>query len=310
MRWYVKWGLLTFGVVATILMVRLFLFTSYYIPSKGMENTLLQGDRIIASKWSYGYRVPFISAQDPYRISHSKLKAGKLVLFNNPADKKTDKIEDRELFIGRFAGLAGDTIIVDNEFNIHPKEAYFNPDQKIIYKYRRADKGVVDSLVAKLRLDIEPALGEDSLYCFQSFSHYEHYLITSAPHLENLIEPSSTTYTSLHQLVIPSKGVTSKVEDWNKALLCNTILLHEKREAYVKDGLLYIDGVATDEYTFTQDYYWIIANNSMNIIDSRVFGFVPHNHIVAKPIFIWLSTKPGSSLFTGYRWNRIFKTLN
>lgn len=77
----------------------------------------------------------------------------------------------------------------------------------------------------------------------------------------------------------------------------------------MKENQLYINGQIIQEYQFTQDYYWMSSNNSLNLSDSRQFGFVPHSHLIGKASFIWFSKDPNHSLFSGYRWNRIFKSI-
>ena len=44
-----------------------------------------------------------------------------------------------------------------------------------------------------------------------------------------------------------------------------------------------------EEYTFKMDYYWMQGDNRHNSADSRYWGFVPEDHIVGQPIFVWLS---------------------
>lgn len=63
------------------------------------------------------------------------------------------------------------------------------------------------------------------------------------------------------------------------------------------------------EYTFLQDYYWMMGDNRHNSADSRSFGFVPHNHIVGKPVFIWLSLDANKSGLSKVRWERMFTTV-
>ena len=75
-----------------------------------------------------------------------------------------------------------------------------------------------------------------------------------------------------------------------------------------KDGI-YINGQKADSYTFQQDYYWAMGDNRHNSEDSRAWGFVPHDHIVGKPLFIWFSTK-NASMKDGIRFKRIFKSAN
>jgi signal peptidase I len=57
------------------------------------------------------------------------------------------------------------------------------------------------------------------------------------------------------------------------------------------------------------DYYWMMGDNRHNSEDSRVWGFVPEDHVVGKPLFIWFSTKEGE-IGKGINWNRIFTSAN
>ena len=70
---------------------------------------------------------------------------------------------------------------------------------------------------------------------------------------------------------------------------------------------IYINGKETDEYTFKMDYYWMMGDNRHNSADSRFWGFVPEDHVVGKPIFIWLSLDNDRGWLAGkIRWNRLF----
>lgn len=63
-----------------------------------------------------------------------------------------------------------------------------------------------------------------------------------------------------------------------------------------------------EEYTFAMDYYWMQGDNRHNSADSRYWGFVPEDHIVGRPVFIWLSIEKDNPWFKGHiRWNRIGK---
>jgi signal peptidase I len=76
----------------------------------------------------------------------------------------------------------------------------------------------------------------------------------------------------------------------------------------VKGDKVYINGEQTDSYTFKYDYYFMMGDNRHNSSDSRVWGFVPEDHVVGKPVLVWLSTDKDRSLFDGgIRWKRLFK---
>lgn len=68
----------------------------------------------------------------------------------------------------------------------------------------------------------------------------------------------------------------------------------------------YVNGKISSEYTFKQDYYFMVGDNRHNSGDSRAWGFVPYNHIVGKAVFVWLSTDPDADGFIdGIRWDRL-----
>ena len=106
---------------------------------------------------------------------------------------------------------------------------------------------------------------------------------------------------------IPAKGKSVKLTQDNIAIYERPIRVYEKNTLEVKDGKIFINGKQTNEYTFKMDYYWMMGDNRHNSADSRYWGFVPEDHIVGKPLFIWLSLitdRYGKS--HGVRWSRLF----
>jgi len=62
-------------------------------------------------------------------------------------------------------------------------------------------------------------------------------------------------------------------------------------------------------YTFQMNYYWMMGDNRHKSADSRYWGFVPEDHIVGRPVFIWLSIEKDRPWLKGHiRWNRLGKT--
>lgn len=106
---------------------------------------------------------------------------------------------------------------------------------------------------------------------------------------------------------IPKAGVTVPINMDNIALYHRIINVYENNDFEIKGGKIYVNGAEINEYTFGQDYYWAMGDNRHNSEDSRMWGFVPHDHIVGKPLFIWFSTKEGS-IGNGINWDRIFKS--
>lgn len=110
-------------------------------------------------------------------------------------------------------------------------------------------------------------------------------------------------------IYIPKKGQTVSISEKNLPLYERVIRNYEGNTLETKGDGIYINGKKTDKYTFKMDYYWMMGDNRHNSADSRMWGFVPEDHIVGKPIFIWLSLNKDKGLFNGkIRWNRFMKS--
>ena len=109
---------------------------------------------------------------------------------------------------------------------------------------------------------------------------------------------------------IPKKGESIALNMDNIAIYERPIRTYEGNELVVKDNKIFINGQEAKEYTFKMDYYWMMGDNRHNSLDSRYWGFVPEDHIVGKPIFIWWSSDPDRGGFSGVRWNRLFRFVD
>ena len=110
---------------------------------------------------------------------------------------------------------------------------------------------------------------------------------------------------------IPKKGAKLHLTLQNLPIYERPIRVYEGNDLQVRNGKIYINGKPTNEYTFRLDYYWMMGDNRHNSADSRSWGFVPEDHIVGKPIMIWLSLDKDRSLFDGgIRWNRMFRWVH
>ena len=110
-------------------------------------------------------------------------------------------------------------------------------------------------------------------------------------------------------IYVPKKGVTVDISPRNIALYRRIIANYEGNKLEEKDGKIYINGQPATQYTFKMNYYWMMGDNRHNSEDSRVWGFVPEDHIVGKPLFIWFSTK-NANIRNGINWNRIFTSAD
>ena len=108
---------------------------------------------------------------------------------------------------------------------------------------------------------------------------------------------------------IPAKGETVQLNAKNLSIYRRAIDIYEDNDVEIRNNEMYINGERAQSYTFKQDYYWAMGDNRHNSEDSRMWGFVPHDHIVGKPLFIWFSTKEGN-IRNGINWDRLFKSAN
>ena len=74
-------------------------------------------------------------------------------------------------------------------------------------------------------------------------------------------------------LIVPGKGKAVRVYPWNRTLLRNTLVLHEGKQAEIRNDTLYIEGRPSQHCYFTKDYYWMASNNSVNLSDSPPVRF-------------------------------------
>ena len=305
-----KWILAFAGAIAIVLLLRGFAFTSCLIPSTGMENSLFQGERILVNKWSYGLRLPLMSAFSYHRWRERPVQKRDIVVFNNPAGIQQPTIDRREIYISRCIGTPGDTLLVDSLFSVSSPEAQFNPDKKRLYTYPASKENLITSLIRTLSITNDGLMGSDDSTHVRSFSRYEYYLLEQAIGDRNWIRPLTEKQDKeLKPLIVPSKGKALRVYPWNITLLRNTLVMHEGKQAEIKNDTLYIDGKPTQHCFFTKDYYWMASNNSVNLSDSCLFGFVPQDHRIGKAALIWFSKEKGTGILDGYRWNRFFQSV-
>lgn len=108
-------------------------------------------------------------------------------------------------------------------------------------------------------------------------------------------------------ITIPQAGMRVELTPANFALYRRCIEAYEGHEVAKNGDQILIDGQAATEYTFGMDYYWMMGDNRHNSLDSRFWGFVPENHIVGTPLFVFMSyeSMEGQNFFENIRWGRI-----
>ena len=118
----------------------------------------------------------------------------------------------------------------------------------------------------------------------------------------------NNTVTDFTKFQIPRKGQTISISAKNIAWYRRIITAYEGHTLAEKKDGIYIDGKKTNKYTFGMNYYWLMGDNRYNSADSRIWGFVPEDHIVGRASMVWFSKAADPSI--GIRWDRLFKMIH
>ena len=113
-------------------------------------------------------------------------------------------------------------------------------------------------------------------------------------------------------IIIPQKGQEIELNKQTLPLYKKIIRDYEKNKLELVNDKILINDVETTFYKFKMDYYWMMGDNRYNSEDSRAWGYVPENHIVGRPIFIWMSIDGINDGISNWkiRWDRVFTTIH
>ncbi|HYG03112.1 MAG TPA: signal peptidase I [Chryseosolibacter sp.] len=276
-------------------------------------------------------------------ISH--VKRNDVVVFNVPPTELNDfvkyPVDLKTNYIKRCVAIPGDIISINNQVvTINGEPGETPPGMQ--YSYTMLTKGVINERnFRKLDLDEEDyALAyqtSDGKIAYRVFLTEERYksIMAAKPafilsltkeirdekdtlpyspyynaYTKNINPNMQWSQDNFGPLWVPQEGKSISINDSTLTLYANMIINYDHNEdAKVENGKLVIDGKEVTEYTFKQNYYFMMGDNRHNSLDSRYWGFVPEDHIVGKAFFIWLSLDKNADFFNKIRWNRFFKLI-
>ena len=263
--------------------------------------------------WSvYDYRRGAISANRAREI-----KSGQAELVVRPIDKK-------DHYIKRCIGLPGDSLQVINRQVFINGEAAKNPTHMQYLTRIISANGVNPEKLDEIGVNLAESYPQQGIYFLDETQRETIKSWGDGISTEVLSPPSSGpghlfphdaaitqgwTVDNYGPVYIPKKGVTIDINTGNIAFYKRIISVYEGNELEIKGNDILINGQPATSYTFNMNYYWMMGDNRHNSEDSRVWGFVPFDHVVGKPLFIWFSTKNGN-MFNGINWSRIFSSAN
>jgi len=249
-------------------------------------------------------------------------------------------IDKRDNYIKRCVGLPGDSLSISSGIlYVNGKKAFVAEDQQKSYDITFKE-GVSVQAAANVLLDLDlnsmdfedTALVNKSVVLTANMSienaksleanrsivsvvlnHYDRLRYGYIGLFPNDPKSMPNSVDDFSAIWIPKKGATVKITPESYYHYRRIIEVYEENTvSYDKQGRPYIDGKLLTEYTFKQNYYWMMGDNRHRSYDSRYWGYVPEDHIVGKPVLIWFSwdkTKPLGQRIADIRWDRMFRLM-
>jgi signal peptidase I len=266
------------------ILVKAFLIEAFRIPTNSMADTILSGDFVLVNKFVYNIHtpstIPLTSINIPRLniITFREPKRNEVIVFQFP-DNQYENYSSQDLtLVKRVAGLPGDNVwIVDREVIINNTYLKF-PKNAILPKEKSLKYGESDDRI------------------FPKGKNWN----------KNFYGP----------IVVPKKGMRIVINPGNISEWESSINHDFGRKAVSVEGsVVMINGKPAREYTFTNNYYFVLGDNRDTSSDSRYWGFVPEDLIIGRADYIYWSVKSTfdfsnpTEIFSSIRFDRIFTKI-
>ncbi len=304
------------------------------------ENKLLEQFIQNHDFWKNQARARFKNGDFPVYMEESKYGQKHGGLIYRPVDK-------RENYIKRCVGTPGDVLEIKNSvLYVNGKKAYVAPGQALMYRIEKTKVSFPSTEEMLTRYGLENS-ADGARTDFDAVGDSQYYLLNLTAKEKKQIELDfrirlekirylpldknkaasplqkianldqfpkdfavNNTMTDFQRFQIPRKGQLIAINTNNIAWYKRIISAYEGHQLAIKGKNIYIDGKKATSYRFAMNYYWMMGDNRFHSADSRVWGFVPEDHIVGRASFVWFSKSPFVDSFLGIRFNRIFRFID
>lgn len=257
-----------------------------------------------------------------------QIKRNDIVVFNWPADSADKPVDKRMNYVKRCVAVAGDTLeIRRGTLYVNGQEQTWNQRARPQWEYRLELPNTFYKYLLKIGMEVfyvdyDQRTGNEIAGVFLSDENLakvqaafpgikaEKQILPPSESSGGMF-PAGSPYNvdNYGPLYVPKKGDKIHLSEENLPQYYDIVTKYEGNTLEIKDGCIYVNGLPTEEYTIGQNYYFMVGDNRHNSLDSRYWGYVPHDHIVGSPALIWLSLKPNDGVtpfFQRIRTERIF----
>lgn len=197
----------------------------------------------------------------------------------------------------------------------------------LLAKFRKLGIDANDSVLDFRSIDSDPATGEVDAIRILMTANAAKELKTwqGIKDVQIVTDPKTTIptaglfpgYTGMDwskdfygPIYIPRKGDHIPMTVRNYYTYQKAIREYEQNPSLILVGnQVLLNGKPIKEYVMKMDYYFMMGDNRDNSLDSRYWGFVPEDHIVGKPLVIWLSLDHDVPWYKIIRWDRMFRVI-
>ena len=256
-------------------------------------------------------------SQDYYAMARQFGRKSTIDRFGPVVARPTDK---KDHYVKRCVAVAGDTLEVrEGLVWVNGEQQTVYPGIQLSYRVVTTGQKINSKTLLKLGLNVEELAFDPSMPGYPMMpltaamldevralpnvvsveANLDRGEFTTAADIFPFTEDTGWSMDFFGPLWIPQKGATVKLTAENLPLYERIIRDYEKSDLQ--------KAIEEGQYTFKQDYYFMMGDKRHNSLDSRFWGFVPEDHIVGRPAVIWLSTVRKQKFPHNIRWNRFLK---